>query len=97
MWAQAQAAGDGTFKYGHIMIDKSATEIAAVQQLVLSRDALGWLLCYFHFLQDWERFIRSNESGVAEKHGQHALMLALARLAHVREEAVFQQKVCASA
>ncbi|EFN56864.1 hypothetical protein CHLNCDRAFT_144489 [Chlorella variabilis] len=50
----AQAAGDGTFKYKSIMIDKSKTEIAAVDQLVSTGHAEGYLLCYFHFLQDWE-------------------------------------------
>ena len=54
---------------------------------------LGWLLCYFHYLQDWERFIRSAESGVSGKQEQHFLMLALAFLAHIQDEVLFQEKV----
>lgn len=55
---QAQEVGKGDFKYGRIMIDKSPTEMAAVDLLKRTGDAAGWLLCYFHMLQDWERFIR---------------------------------------
>ncbi len=81
------------FKYGYIMIDKSKTEMAAVLLLELSNDALGWLLCYFHKLQDWERFLSSSESGVVGKEAQHVVMLALARLTHCKEEAAFKQQV----
>lgn len=90
---QANEVGKGDFKYGYFMIDKSATEMAAVNLLVLTGDARGWLLCYFHFLQDWERFIRSAESQVAGKAAQHSIMLWLARLAHIREPTVFETEV----
>lgn len=85
--------GKGDFKYGHILIDKSSTEMAAIHLLVLTGDALGWLLCYFHFTQDWERFIRSAESGVVGKQAQHSVMLWLARLACIREQTVFETEV----
>ena len=62
---QAQERGKPEFKYGYVMIDKSRQEMAAVHQLVVTLDSKGYLLCYFHFLQEWERFLRSKESGVA--------------------------------
>ncbi|EFN53067.1 hypothetical protein CHLNCDRAFT_137356 [Chlorella variabilis] len=88
----AQAAGDGTFKYKSIMIDKSKTEIAAVDQLVSTGHAEGYLLCYFHFLQDWERFLSSGDAGVP-KAERHRIMLALARLAHMQDQAPFKQEL----
>lgn len=90
---EAKALGVEAFTFGHIMIDKSLTEMAAVHLLVLSGDALGWLLCYFHMLQDWERFLTSAESGVVGREAQHNVMLALARLAHCREESAFKAQV----
>lgn len=89
--------GDGTFKYGDIMIDKSKTEIAAVNQLVSTGDARGWLLCYFHFLQEWERFLTSSESGVSGKEARHSVMVALDRLAHIKDKSVFEEEVGAPA
>ncbi|EFN58954.1 hypothetical protein CHLNCDRAFT_50501 [Chlorella variabilis] len=88
----AQAAGDGTFKYKSIMIDKSKTEIAAVDQLVSTWHAEGYLLGYFHFLQDWERFLSSGDAGVP-KAERHRIMLALARLAHMQDQAPFKQEL----
>ena len=90
---QAREASGSDFTYGFIMIDKAKAEMAAVRLLELTLDALGWLLCYFHYLQDWERFIRSAESGVGGKQEQHFLMLALAFLAHIQDEVLFQEKV----
>jgi len=80
------------FKYGYIMIDKCRQEMAAVRQLVLSKDAQDWLLCYFHLLQEWERFASSKDSGL-ERPAQHILLVQLAALAHTRSEALFREKV----
>ncbi len=91
---QAQKGGRSDFKYGWVMIDKSTTEMAAVRLLVLSGDALGYLLCYFHFLQDWERFLISKETGVS-KQEKNGIMVALAGLAHCGNEQVFLAKVSA--
>ena len=91
--AGQQQASRSAFKYGFIMIDKAKAEMAAVHQLELTGDALGWLLCYFHYLQDWERYLTSSESGVSGKLAQHSLMLALACLAHITNEGLFQEKV----
>ena len=90
---QAQAGGQPDFKYGYIMIDKSKQEMAAVRQLVLTGDATDYLLCYFHFLQEWERLVRSNECGVSGKPMQHRVLKELADLAHTRDRALFEQKV----
>jgi hypothetical protein len=75
------------------MIDKSWTEIAAVHQLELTHDAKGHQLCYFHFLQDWERFLRSHDSGVTDKEEQHKIVIATAHLAHQRDAVVFEKEV----
>ena len=91
-YVQARDAGDGTFQYRYIMMDKSRTEIAAVKQLTLSGDARLYLLCYFHMLQDWERFLSSAESGVREKGARHAILVDLAALAHQRDQKVFEEK-----
>lgn len=74
------------------MIDKSPTEIAAVRQLKLTGDARGHLLCYFHYLQDWERFLTSKVSGVS-KEEKNAVMVALAELQKCGSETVFKEKV----
>lgn len=90
---EGKVLGVEAFTYGHIMIDKSKTEMAAVHLLELSGDALGWLLCYFHMLQDWERFLTSVESGVVGREAQHNVMVALAGLTHCREESAFKAQV----
>ena len=90
---QAQEGGQAGFKFGYIMMDKSSQEMAAVRQLVLTGDAIGFLLCYFHVLQDWERFVRSSESGVADKGMQHRVLVELAKLAHTRDKRLFEDKV----
>ena len=89
-----QEEGGRDFTYGWIMIDKSKTEMAAIRLLELSGDAKGWLLCYFHFLQDWERFLISKESEVG-KEEKNSIMVALAQLAHCGNEKLFETKVCA--
>jgi hypothetical protein len=94
---QAQEGGQAGFKYGYIMMDKSRQEMAAVRQLVLTGDAIGFLLCYFHVVQDWERFVRSSESGVADKGMQHRVLVDLAKLAHTRDKRLFEDKVGAAA
>ena len=90
---QAREHGGGDFKYGYIMVDKSATEIAAIKQLVSTGDAKDWQLCYFHFLQGWERFLRTRGSGAAGAAARHQVIVALAALVHTTSEALFQSEV----
>jgi hypothetical protein len=89
---QAQEAGGSEFKYGWVMMDKSKTEMAAVHQLVLSGDAKGKLLCYFHFLQEWERLLITSEAGVSRE-DKNRIMVALQQLMHCRNEQLFKQLV----
>jgi MULE transposase domain len=42
------------------MIDKSTIEISAIENI-----GAKYLLCKFHMLQEWERFLKSAESGVS--------------------------------
>ncbi|KAL4436574.1 hypothetical protein ABPG75_003713 [Micractinium tetrahymenae] len=90
--AGKEVGGKGDFKYGYIMIDKSSTEIAAVRQLVLTGDAKGHLLCYFHYLQDWERFVTSKVSGVS-KEEKNGIMVAMADLQKCGSETVFKEQL----
>ncbi|KAL4430891.1 hypothetical protein ABPG75_006147 [Micractinium tetrahymenae] len=90
--AGKEVGGKGDFKYGYIMIDKSSTEIAAVRQLVLTGDAKGHLLCYFHYLQDWERFVTSKVSGVS-KEEKNGVMVAMADLQKCGSETVFKEQL----
>lgn len=78
------------------MVDKAKNEIAAIRLLELEGEAEGHLLCYFHFLQEWERFVRSAESGVSGMDAQHRVIASLAHLAHVKSEEMFEQKVSCS-
>ena len=71
------------FDYGYIIVDKSKHEIAAVRQLVLISAASKYQLCYFYFLQEWERFVRCSESGDTGKPMQHCVLRELADLAHM--------------
>lgn len=50
------------FQFSHAMIDKSKAEIAACNEL-----NIFYVLCYFHVLQELQRFLRSSESGVTAK------------------------------
>jgi hypothetical protein len=70
------------------MIDKSKAEMAAVRE-----SGSTFLLCYFHFLQDWERFLRSSESGVSSPEARHAVMLRLAQLKRLPDKAIFEKEV----
>lgn len=69
------------------MIDKSKTEIAALAALHIK-----YLLCLFHMLQDWERFLRNSESGVKDVDERLAILSKLKELALVRDEALFKSK-----
>lgn len=85
---QARAAGDGQFAFKYVMIDKSKAEMAAISSLQLK-----FLLCYFHLLQDWERFLRGSESGVRSGEERHLIMLNVASLKKQRDHAIFELEV----
>jgi hypothetical protein len=86
---QAREAGDGTYAFKYVMIDKSKAEMSAVASTLGSK----YLLCYFHLLQDWERFLRSSDSGVRTAEDRHSIMISLAHLQHMGNEAIFNQEV----
>ncbi len=85
---QAKKTGDGSFNYHYIMIDKSKAEMAAIRGI-----GAKFLLCFFHLGQDWERFLRSSESGVRNAEERHAIMLRIAHLKRQQNEALFQHEV----
>jgi hypothetical protein len=69
------------------MIDKSATEICALTQLGMQH-----FLCLFHLLQDWERYLRSAESGVKLAEDRLQILADLKQLAATKELAAFNIK-----
>lgn len=70
------------------MIDKSKAEMAAIRE-----SGVTFLLCYFHVLQDWERFLRSSSSGVRSAEDRHGVILSIARLKQQRDQALFDKEV----
>lgn len=85
---QAQQAGDGEFAFEYVMVDKAKAEMAAITSI-----SAKYLLCYFHLLQDWERFLRSAASGVRSLEDRHGIMCSLRKLKEQRNEALFQHEV----
>jgi hypothetical protein len=69
------------------MIDKSKTEIAALTALGITH-----VLCLFHMLQDWERYLRSAESGVKDPEERLAILSRLKQLALSQDVAWFNNK-----
>jgi hypothetical protein len=69
------------------MIDKSKTEIAALTAVGITH-----LLCLFHMLQDWERYLRSSESGVKDVEQRLAILTLLKELALSQDQAWFDNK-----
>lgn len=74
----------------YCMIDKSKTEIAALSALGITH-----LLCLFHMLQDWERYLRSAESGIKDVDERLAILTQLKDLAKAKDEAWFKNKEAA--
>jgi hypothetical protein len=72
----------------HIMMDKDKAQIAACKLLGIIH-----LLCKFHMLQDFDRFLSSTSSGV---HGpgnrplRHSILQNISSLQTHREELVFK-------
>jgi hypothetical protein len=62
------------------MIDKSGIEISAIE-------AIGskYLLCKFHMLQEWERFLKSAESGVSGPKNKDTRKRILWRLSGIQK------------
>jgi len=82
----ASAVG-GNFAFKHIMIDKSTTEISAIGGL---DGEVKYLLCFFHMLQEWERFLRSSDSGgVKSDEDRAAILIDIAYMKKAGDEAVF--------
>jgi hypothetical protein len=61
--------GKLTRQFKYCMIDKSKTEIAALQAI-----GITYLLCLFHKLQDWERFLKSSDASVNDEIDRHTLL-----------------------
>lgn len=89
--AARQLLADPSFQLRSFMIDKSAAEIRAIRDLPGERNIL---LCRFHMLQDWVRFLRSSKAGVAEG-DRGAVVAALRGLADAADSQLFEQKATA--
>lgn len=72
------------------MIDKSTIEIAAIGQI-----GSNYLLCKFHMMQEWERFLRSTESRVHGKSNEGLriqILNKLSELQKITNPAAFEAK-----
>jgi len=83
--AHMRQADSEVFLFKSFMIDKSATEISAVGQILQRM----WHLCLFHMLQDWERFLKASDSGVKSKSDRVEILHALKRLSEIRDRQIF--------
>lgn len=71
----------------HVMIDKSKAEISALGSL-----GIKYLLCLFHKLQEWERFLKKSEAGVKDPEERVAILRALKELAQTKDMEWFKRK-----
>jgi hypothetical protein len=55
------------------MIDKSATEIKAIQDVF----RVPVLICYFHTLQAWQRWMRVKDNGVSGMRCNSCLLISI--------------------
>ena len=80
----AQAAG---LTFSHIMMDKDRAQISACDEL-----NIFWLLCKFHMLQDFDRYIASTSSGVPCSNStmRTSILRRLSSLQALADEAVFK-------
>lgn len=72
------------------MIDKSSIEIAAIGEI-----KANYLLCRFHMMQEWERFLRSSDSGVHGKANDQLrgqVLAFLSELQQTKDAATFEAK-----
>lgn len=79
-----QTVQDKSGQIKNVLIDKSKVEIAALNSM-----GIKYLLCLFHVLQDWERFLRSAESGVKGDDNRAAVLARLKKMALVEDAALF--------
>ena len=84
-----KVASGADFDFNKFMIDKSTTEMAAIRA-ALGRDA--YLLCYFHLLQEWERYARrADGGGVKTPDERSSLLRWIERLAHCTNKRDFKR------
>ena len=85
---QARAVGDGDFSFKYIMIDKSKAERSAIVSI-----GAKFLSCFFHLLQDWERFLKSSDSGVRSAEDRHDIIVNVAHLKQQHDSAIYDREV----
>ena len=73
------------FDFSKFMIDKCMTEIMSVLE-----EGYDYQLCFFHFCQDWERFLKSAQSGVRDKHERHRILLQAQDVKHAKTPEAFK-------
>jgi hypothetical protein len=76
-----------SFNFHYFLIDKAKAEISAIQ-----KQGHKYLLCYFHMLQDFERFAKTRESGIKDKEERASLLQAMAVLRDIDNKVVFDNK-----
>lgn len=100
----AAAVADSTgvpqppFAWGSIMIDKSRTEMAAIDAVTDQQGSSSrprWLLCYFHMVQELERFLKSGDAGVGSKPERHRILVEMMDLKFIRDKGIFLRESAA--
>lgn len=100
----AAAVADSTgepqppFAWGSIMIDKSRTEMAAIDAVLDQQGSSPgprWLLCYFHMVQELERFLKSGDAGVGSKPERHRILVEMMDLKFIRDKGIFLRESAA--
>ena len=72
------------------MIDKSKAEMAAITEI-----GANYLLCTFHVLQEWDRYLKSADSGVHGRSNQYVrdgIFKNIKSLLRIADEAAFDVK-----
>ena len=79
--------GGGECRFKNMMIDKSKAEMSGLSLL-----EIFWVLCWFHVLQELQRFLRSAESGVRNKEEQQRILREIEELKLCKSRAQFEQR-----
>ena len=86
------------FAWGSIMVDKSRTEMAAIDAVPdqhSSSPGPRWLSCYFHMVQELERFLKSGDAGVGSKPERHRILVEMMDLKFIRDKGIFLRESAA--
>jgi hypothetical protein len=76
-----------SFDFTYFLVDKAKAAMSAI-----GKEGHKFILCYFHMLQDFERFAKTRDSGIKSKEERALLLLGMAALRDIDDETVFKNK-----